>query len=256
MNYRYLLILLLGLSLLLFSCAGEDENEEDTVPPVAPVLVPHLGDTGDPPVLYEGQTVFINDDNNGIDTVPDGDWIRVSWDPFKDTDLSHVLVYRYDVFEEEPVKIDSISASNQYFLDTDSDLTERVWYSYFIDLVDTSGNTTRSDTVSYALLSKSILLEPADSETISPLGAEFKWNRSGSASRFRLILFDENYNYVWHQDIVVSTEPDPLEVLVPVNVLNEHSGQTLRWRVDSFDWDETTLADMGSESFERTVHIQ
>jgi hypothetical protein len=37
----------------------------------------------------------LTDDNNGIDAVPDGNWIKLSWDPFIDNDLSHLKIYRY-----------------------------------------------------------------------------------------------------------------------------------------------------------------
>ncbi len=252
-------IILLGLiiaTLLVSACSGQDENDKDKVPPIPPVLTPHLGDTGDQPVVYQGQPIQINDENNGIDTVPDGDWIRVSWNPFLDNDLSHVKVYRYDEFDPEPIQIDSIPSSATYYLDTDTQLTERVWYSYFIDLVDSSGNVSRSDTISYGLLSKSIPLTPENNATISPVGAEFKWNRSGFASKFRLIVFDENYNYVWHHDLMVALEIDPLTVTLPVNLATQYSGQSLRWRIDSFDWDEGMQMYLGSESAERVVHIQ
>lgn len=253
-----MLIGLLAVLLLLSACAGKDPDDQDTVPPIPPVLVPHLGDTGDPPVMYNGQFTILNDENNGIDTVPDGDWIRVSWDPFKDTDLSHVKIWRYSNFNNEPVFIDSISASADYFLDTDSQLIERVWYSYFIDLVDLAGNTSRSDTTSYALLAKSILLSPADGATINPLDEvkRFSWSLSGVVGKCRLLLMDENYNYVWHQDLDVALDVDPLFINMPTNIASDHSGQSLRWRVDSFDWDEEMQSYMGSESFERIVHIQ
>lgn len=251
--------LLLAVILFLVACAGTDEDDKDTIPPIPPVMTPHLGDTGDPPVIYQGQTVYLNEDNNGIDAVPDGNWIRVSWDPFKDTDLSHVKIWRFNNFNPEPALIDSISATADFYLDTDNSLIERVWYSYFIDLVDLAGNSSRSDTTSYALLAKSILLSPDNGATISQSNAKFKWIRSGVVGKFRLILFDENYEYVWHEDLVVAfeNEEDPYPTIsMPANLVSQYSGRSLRWRVDSFDWDEEMQAYMGSESHERVVHIQ
>ncbi|MDZ4183028.1 MAG: hypothetical protein U1B83_09140, partial [Candidatus Cloacimonadaceae bacterium] len=87
MKYALYLVLLLTMIGLL-SCAGEDDPDKDKIPPYPPTLIPHLGDTGDPPVFYEGQWIVLNDENNGIDTVPDGNWIRIPWIPFIDTDLS------------------------------------------------------------------------------------------------------------------------------------------------------------------------
>ena len=255
---RWLIVLTLVVSFALIACSGRDENERDKIPPVPPDLLSHLGDTGDTLIIVGGQPTQLNEDNNGIDTVPDGDWIKISWKPFVDTDLSHIKIFRFSEFDSNPVSIDSIPASASYYLDTDPQMTERVWYSYFVDLVDSSGNVSRSDTVSYGFLSKSILLTPENNATISPVGADFKWNRSGFASKFRLLLYDENYNYVWHQDLVVALEVDPLTIRIPVNLAAQYSGQSLRWRVDSFDeWDNTlNTYRFGSESVERVVYIQ
>ncbi|MDP2172782.1 MAG: hypothetical protein Q8M98_04980 [Candidatus Cloacimonadaceae bacterium] len=246
--YLVMIMLLIGL----LSCSGEDNPDKDKIPPFPPTLIPHLGDTGDPPV----QGIVFNDENNGIDTVPDGNWIRVLWKPFIDTDLSHVKIFRYNQFNTTPVLIDSIPSYNNFYVDSRTQLNERVRYSYFIDLVDVSGNVARSDTVSYALLGKSILLTPGNNATISPVGATFMWNRSGFASSFRLLILNENDGYVYHQDLVVSTEEDPLFLTFPTNLAQEYSGQSLRWRIDSFDWDEEMQMFMGSESIERIVHIQ
>ncbi len=252
----YAIIAIIISLLILSACAGQDEDEKDKIPPYPPTLIPHLGNTGDPPVMYNGQQIILNEDNNGIDAVPDGNWIRVIWNPFIDTDLSHVKIYRYDQFDTNPVLIDSISSTAIQYVDSQTQLNERTWYSYFIDLVDFSGNVARSDTVSYALLGKCILLSPENNQTISPIGASFLWNRSGFASTYRLLLFDENYNYIWHQDFVVATEDDPLSITIPVNIAMQYSGQSLRWRVDALDWDEEMQMFMGSESLERIVHIQ
>jgi hypothetical protein len=253
---KLLIVMAIFAMIVLTACAGTEENEDDTIPPITPVLTPHLGDTGDPPVAYEGQPVILSEDNNGIDAVPDGDWIKMVWDPFKDTDLSHVKIYRFSNFDPEPVLIDSISSSEDYYLDTGDDITERVFYSYFIDLVDQAGNASRSDTTTYSLLSKAILLTPENNATISPISAEFKWNRSGTAAKYRLVVWDENYQYVWHQDLVTALEEDPLSIIMPNNIAAEYSGRSLRWRVDSFDTEDGIVFNMGSESYERIVHIQ
>ncbi|PKN74213.1 MAG: hypothetical protein CVU49_09370 [Candidatus Cloacimonetes bacterium HGW-Cloacimonetes-2] len=246
-----LILTVLAVALLgMVACAGEDNPDTDNIPPVPPTLIPHLGDTGD------NYTFVLTEENNGLDTVPEGNWIRVTWNPFIDTDLSHIKIYRYDNINPVPALIDSIMANRVEYLDSRSQLEERVIYSYFIDLVDTSGNSARSDTVSYGLLAKSMLIGPDNNATVAPGNITFSWNRSGFASKFRVLVWDENYNYVWHQDLVVSAEEDPLWIIFPVNLAQEHSGESLRWRVDSFDWDEELQGFMGSESQERIMHIQ
>lgn len=250
------LLLLLLISLILISCAGDDDLDKDKIPPFPPTMIPHLGDSGDPPTVYYGNPPrMITEDNNGIDAVPEGDWIRIAWKPFIDTDLSRVRIWRYDQFNPTPVIIDSINANVEQYLDSRNALEERVWYSYYIDLVDHSGNVARSDTVHYALLAKPILISPINGDTVSPLGATFRWNQSGFASKYRLVLFDMNYDYVWHQDLYVALE-DELFITIPNNLASQYSGQSLRWRVDSFDYDQEMEAYMGAESQERIVHIQ
>ena len=246
------LLLVLALLLSLFACSGEDEKDKDTTPPHNPVMIPHLGDVGD---YYTGGFV-LTDENNGIDAVPDGSWIRIMWEPFIDTDLSHTKIFRFDSIDPNPVLIDSIMANRDNYLDSAQTLQERVVYSYFIELVDTSGNSAVSDTVSYGILAKPILVSPANNATVSPSNFRFVWNRSGFASRFRVVVWDELNEYVWHQDLVVSAEEDPLDIAFPVNIAQQYQGHSLRWRIDAFDWSEELQGNMGSESEERVVHIQ
>ena len=246
---------ILVLTVLLISCSGTDKPEEDTTPPFPPTMIPHLGDVGDPPTNYYGQSAIITDDNNGIDSVADGNWIRIAWRPFIDEDLNLVRIWRFDEFNTTPVQIDSIAPTNDYYLDSRDQLPERIWYSYFIDIVDFAGNTARSDTVSYALLAKPVLLDPPNGATISPVGARVYWNSSGFASIYRLVLFDSNHNYLWHQDLPTAME-EQLFMDIPVNLLSGHSGEGIYWRIDSFDWDEERQQYLGAESLERIFYIQ
>lgn len=254
---RTILLLLVAVSLIMLSCSGKEEDYKDKTPPANPTMRPHLGDTGDPVVSYLGQDYIINEENNGIDTVPDEDWLRIMWEPFIDTDLSHVKVYRFDQINAEPVLVDSIQASAQYYLDSSNDLNPGIWYSYFIDLVDFSGNVATSDTVSYALLSKSIPFSPPNGSTITSTEGVFQWYTSGVASKYRLLLMDELGNYVGHQDLDVATEENPLQITMPNNLIQQYSGRSLRWRVDAFEVDgNMNMQTMGSESNEMIVHIQ
>ena len=256
---KIILILTLAALLLLGACSGSEDTDKDTQAPATPKLRPHLGDTGDPRVQYPPETgpwITLTDENNGIDAVPDGNWIRVPWEPFTDNDLSHVKIYRFDHFNPEPLLIDSVSATAQYYLDNRIQLDEGVWYSYFIDLVDMAGNSSRSDTVSYALLSKCIPVYPEQNQVITPTQGTFQWYRSGEASLYRVLLMDEDGNYVGHQDLYVATEENPLHVVMPNTTLDDYIGRSLRWRVDAFDWDAEMEQYKGSESHEYIVNIQ
>lgn len=243
-------------ALLVTACAGEDKKSVDTQAPAPPSLVRHLGDTGDLPIEYNGAELVFTEENNGIDAVPDGNWIRVSWKPFIDNDVSHVHIWRFDEYNTEPELIDNIPANSRQYVDSKEQLNIGTRYSYFIDLFDFSGNSSRSDTVSYALLSKVNLISPANNALVSTTDIDLTWQRSGFASKYRAIVFDEDYKYVWHQDIVVSFEEDIMHLPFPTNLASEHSGESLYWRVDSFEWDSELEMEVGSESGERIIHIQ
>jgi len=255
---KYTIYFLLGLALLsFFGCSGEDDPGTDTTPPATPVLIPHLGDTGDPPVLIDDVLVTLTDENNGIDTVPDGQWIRIMWKPFIDNDLSHLKVYRFSDIEPDASEIAHIPANANSYLDQ-GPLVERTWYSYYIELFDASGNSAVSDTVSYAILAKTNLMYPDNGAVVSTTGLEFMWSiaddRSGS---YRVLVWDENNELVWHNDLPVVNEENPY-LTMPFPIINPPipSGTTLRWRVDYFDWDEVNQMYMGSESAERIFHVQ
>jgi len=242
--------------MLIIGCAGTEDPVTDTTQPVPHILIPHLGDTGNPPVEYSGQQIFLNDENNGIDTVPDGNWIKIMWQAFADTDLSMIRVFRFDEINTEPVLIDSIAASEDAYVDNSTPLLHRVKYSYFIDLVDLSGNTSRSDTVSYAILPKPLLVAPDDFMPVQPTDVVFKWNQTGATGFYRALVLDSNREYVWHGDFYLTTELDPLEIRFPVNLATQYSGSSLYWRIDSFEYAFDLDMNIGSESTERIIFIQ
>jgi len=257
---KHIFVLLsLVLFILVLSCSGEDPVDKDTIPPTAPTMVPHKGDTGDDPVYIDNAWVYWNDENNGIDAVSEGDWIRVPWEPFIDSDLSHVKVYRYSQSEPTPVLINTVPAVEDYYLDQ-SALVEREWYSYFIELYDASGNYSVSDTVSYAILAKSNLELPQNGQTVSTNNLKLRWNRGDSdTTRFRVLVWDALDRLIYsplYFYTPVEENPPPPEVPFPVLTPAPASGSVFRWRVDAYDWDEEYGMFMGSESRERTSVIE
>jgi hypothetical protein len=254
---RLLILCCLAIILLAAGCSGNDKITVDTIPPIPPILVPHLGDLGDAQVSYNGQMITLNDENNGIDAVPDGDWIKVSWEHFLDTDLDYVKIFRYDEINADPVLVDSISAANEYYVDSRSQLSTHVRYSYFIEVVDNNGNSAVSDTVSYALLSKQLLVSPANNEYIDSNNITFVWQRSGFISKVRVLVFDENQQYLWHRDIDVANEEDEMTTSMPSNWQQslEYTGNHIYWRVDAFEWDNELQFFIGSESYLRILYL-
>lgn len=255
MKYLGYIILLL---VLLSGCAGEDDTGKDTTPPTRPIMIPHLGDTGDNPITIDGALVEITDDNNGIDAVPDGQMMRIAWKPLVDTDLSHMKIYRFSDIAAEPVEIDEIPANRISYLDQ-GPLVERTWYSYFVELFDVSGNSTVSDTVSYAILAKPYLINPADGSYQNISNLKFMWNRADDSSGFyRILVWNEDRELIWHTDFNLADELDPLSVPFPIISSDDPilPGDVLRWRIDYFDWDEHHQMHMGSESPERVFIVQ
>jgi hypothetical protein len=254
---RYLIALCLACVLILTACSGKDKLTTDTNAPFPPILIPHLGDLGDSPVDYNGQMITLDEDNNGIDADPDGDWIKVSWQHFLDTDLDYVKIFRFDENEQLPVLVDSIGPGNEYFMDSGSSLSAYVRYSYYIEVVDNAGNSSVSDTVSYALLSKQLLVSPANGSYADANNITFSWQRSGFISKIRVLVFDDLHQYLWHRDIDVAFEDDIMTTSMPSNWVQslQYEGNLIYWRVDAFEWDNELQIFAGSESNEQVLYL-
>lgn len=249
-------LLILSVTLLLVNCSGKETLSVDTTPPDPVLLIPHLGDTGDS-IFVAG--IKVNDNNNGIDTVPDNDWLRIQWRTVLDSDLDYIKIYRYGDYS--PVTfIDSLSRNqvtlNQY-LDNGLHHINPVgqsWY-YYVRGYDLAGNYSVSDTVSYTLLEKPSLLSPADYEEVSlsqPI--TFQWWKPNDSLQFRLLIFDSDNNYLWHRDLYVDAD-------IPDDIISlNYSGPNLSiydriiWRVDSFDdYNVEGISMSGAESNERVL---
>lgn len=261
---KRIILYLIILTVVLIACSGTDKIMVDKVPPLKPILRPHLGDLGDPPIVYNDGALEITDENNGIDAYPDGNFIRLNWDHLLDTDLDFVKIFRFDELNPIPNHIATIRAYTigdyvDNFIDTSPDLSTHLKYSYYIEVFDNAGNSTVSDTVSYELLDKPILREPLPNAVTNPNNITFKWSPSGFASKYRLLLFkvdDDNNQYLWHRDLDVSFEGDSLELTGPANLAQLNPGNVIVWRVDSFEWDEELQFYKGAESREQTLYLQ
>jgi len=253
----------LGLAIgciLFMGCSGKDSVGVDTIPPIKPHLISHLGDTGDGLVTtVEGDINMSLDNNgdelNGIDAVPDNDGIKITWSPLVDTDLELIRIYRFSDFDTVS-KIDSISIGNAGYVDTPKDdnfIQSGIKYSYFIEVIDKAGNSTISDTVSYKLLDKQQLVYPASGAQLSTSSLHFSWMKNGSVMKFRVLLFDQNHHYQWHKDIYPTNDTEDYDVNYDGFLL---ANGTYYWRVDAFDFDEDMNIYYGSESLERTIYLR
>ncbi|MBW6516529.1 MAG: hypothetical protein K0B81_07955 [Candidatus Cloacimonetes bacterium] len=252
------------LPLLLVSCSGKETFAVDTTPPLPVILIPHLGDTGDN-ILVGG--VLVNDTNNGIDTVPDNDWIRLQWQTVIDPDLSYLKIFRYGDYAPTPVDIDSLSRAqvnlNEYLdnrLHQQSNVIGQTWY-YYIQGYDLAGNYSVSDTVSYKLLEKPLLLSPGPNATVSltePI--DFQWWRTGDSIEFRLLVFVNDDQYFWHSDFFVDSDVEDDILTLTYSGPSLDNFANIVWRVDSFaDIDHELhpegIAMSGAESNERVLYL-
>ncbi len=252
---RYIIIFCLAGLIALSGCSGKDKITVDNTPPTDPIMVPHLGDLGDNTYLLNDVPFTPDDDNNGIDAVPDGDWLRVSWQHLLDTDLDYIKIFRYDEFDTNPIIVDSISYENDFYVDSNNSLETNRRYSYYIEVVDDNGNSAVSDTVTYKLISKQILTYPDPGAYNDSLNLSLCWQKSGFVTKFRVLVFDANHDKLWHRDIQVSFEGDFFKVSLPANLLSGYTGGYIYWRVDAFDYDSELLMEIGSESQERLINV-
>ncbi|PID29762.1 MAG: hypothetical protein CSB55_01335 [Candidatus Cloacimonadota bacterium] len=255
---KILLFLCFGFLLFLFGCAGDSAGGDHT-PPIKPLLIPHIGNLGDKDQNNNWVSGFdeqkLSDENNGIDAVDDADWIRLMWYPLKDHDLDYLRVYRF--YEDYSgiqglTLIDSVSGNlnlNNSYTDRSLDqgsipAVDKTWY-YFIELFDTSGNSSVSDTVGYHLLRKPVILSPENNGYIhNGEDLVFKWTIVPNVTIYRLIIFNEDMLYVWHYDFPFSFEDFP-----EVNFSNTESPLlpgTYYCRVDALTEDVNPAS--GSES--------
>jgi len=264
-------LLLVVLALLFLGCTENTTGNNN--PPWKPKLIQHLGNTGDSetatfgfqtPEEWTDVTVFLNEETNGIDAVPGNDWIKIQWVPFIDSDLDFMRIYRFPLTsstEAEVVLVDSLRIGPDESYE-DKSLTQQGFnpvnteWVYFIEVVGHNGESSVSDSVSYLLLEKPLLTAPVTGTTSSASSElKFSWQvlSGGESSQYRLILFDEDHNYVWHYDETFTyTDPDVyfLEAVYNGDLLEQGN---YYWRVDALG--EAVDVSSGSESNERLLII-
>lgn len=265
---------LIFFAIILSGCAGEDKMSADSTPPAKVFLIEHLGDSGD----YIGgqlQNYYDNSDleNNGIDTVPGGNWIQIQWQHPLDDDIYSINIYRFSLEDyndyvanqeaygddyQYAQQIAQVSYSNNdYYIDKSSNLLDKILF-YYIGLEDEAGNETVSDTLGYRLIDKPILLNPSE-VVINPDEMLFSWSLDSDqlSSESRLLLFSENHKILW---VYSPLEFEDTEELYFGDELNS---QQLIWRVDvkstinyyEID-DKTYTVYSGAESNEHSFYLQ
>lgn len=255
MNKRKILIVAFFiLALLIIGCTGDDKLEKDKIPPTKPNLIPHRGDTGDGEYITSaGNKIILNDLNNGIDAESSFEGFRIIWDPLiYDNDLEKIIVHRYmndDI--EQIVKVDSMSADYDYYHDTSvsSDFVHENKFSYFIDVYDRAGNSTRSDTVHYKLTDKAILETPQNGIFLpTSNNLEFNWQYLNNFDYYRVLLFNESNDFIWMKDIDADVGGEDHDDTTTTYTGMKLADGIYHWRVDVFKYDFELGFYYGSES--------
>ena len=267
------LILLLIPLLILISCTGKESLGVDTQAPNKPELIPHQGDSGDIiqntlDTLNYYNTIDINFENNGMDAVMEGEWIKTQWFPLEDSDIDYLKIYRFsdidynlDTLNFVQI-IDTVDYDDQiFYVDRSSMLTDKKNF-YFIEAFDNAGNSTLSDTTGYKLIDKPNLTSPADYAIIQSQDINdvfFEWLPSANAIRYRLLVFNEERELIWVKE-PLDTGPS---ISIQYNGPPVDAGSMLIWRVDSFGHgSEITIEgnyyviETGAESIERHLFVE
>ncbi len=235
--------LILVLSFVMFGCTGDEEIDKDTIPPTKPVLVPHLGDTGDGTISYNNDDIFLDDTNNGIDADSGNSGFKLLWEPLIfDNDLEKIIIHRYmndDI--DNIVRVDSITAENNTYIDNSisADFLHENKFSFFIDVYDRAGNSTRSDTVHYRLSEKVYPTSPFNGQVLaSSSNLVFDWNDSVNYDFYRILLFSNQDGLIWFKDILIDAPDENLQDDSSANYTGGNLSEgDYYWRVDVFKFD-------------------
>ena len=216
--------------LFLIACSGKEKMPNGDNYPSKPILIAHRGAVGD--------NDWLTDSNNGIDSVSEGDWIKLQWENLTDNDLKIIRIYRYAAeLNQSPVKIDSVLWNSPVYIDRltsgsigDISRLDTDWH-YFIRAVNLSNNFTDSDTVNFTLTSKPFLEFPIDGAIFENADdIVFGWRYSGDTTRLRLLLFDENKDLIWYFDEYIFINDMVYEKKYDGKIV---PAGTYFWRVDS-----------------------
>jgi hypothetical protein len=208
----------------------------------------------------------LNDNNNGIDSMSGGDWIRLQWEKVSDNvGVSRIDIYRFsDMMEiQDTDPVGTVSGTVVEFPDFMIGVDPRVGveWQYFIIAYDHAGNYAVSDTVSFMLTEKPILDTPEAGVRLnndSLRSTLFSWNyASGAAADFRFLVFEEDDDgevgrLVWSKDLLSNTEH-----MTMYEGIDLERGRRYWWRVDTKGWpiDEFGTIRSGSKSVMRSFEM-
>ena len=212
------------------------------------------GDTmlPDPPVVLPSSECT-SPDEQGIDAVPEWDWIRLEWWVGSEEDLAGYEIYRRregEVVDSLIVvlPIEEIPGDVAFYVDEGVDLHVR--YFYTIKAFDEADNvSTVSDTLTYMLLSKLRPDQPHGDIVERTPEFVFQWGDDPlPIIHYVVKVTDVMGIYLWVSDLIIAQEHENL-VRIVYNVDGRAKSDSLepgvyRWRVDGVGSEEYS----GSES--------
>lgn len=224
--------LIVSLGLAWVGC--ERGSDRDTIPPAPPVALP----SSEP----------ISSDEQGIDAVPEWDWIRLEWWVGPEEDLAGYEIYRRR--EDEAVDslivvlpIEEISGDVAFYEDDGIDLHVR--YFYTIKAFDEADNiSTVSDTLTYMLLSKLRPDQPRGETDDRMPEFVFHWGDDPSAILHYVVKVTDatGTTYLWISDLVLPEgygKPGQIVYNVDGNATSDSlASGVYRWRVDGVGSEE------------------
>jgi len=141
----------------------------------------------------------------GIDAVPDGDYIYLSWMPSAATDLAGYRLYRMAEDSVDQELIAELDPNTTYYEDRDSLLAPNSGtglsqgFYYWVTAYDESGNeSSLSEEAYYKLIAKPDLTDPIIQE--NSITFSWSYNQTQLASYFVVRLFewaDGGWNPFW-----------------------------------------------------------
>jgi hypothetical protein len=184
--------------------------------------------------------------------VPHQDAIRIEWDLETADNLSGYKLYRGNAQDDVQI-IATLSENDVYY--EDDEVSIGVRYYYRLSGFNDAGNESDiSEAVFYALLGKSIPVEPENQSVIETITPTFKWLGVSGASSYVIHVYSRSdgtteWDRIWSSDKVY-----PYQELRKIYNYDNLALKPLedrgsyRWRIDSIGGDST-----GSQS--RWLHF-
>ena len=208
--------LLFGLLFTIFNC--KNEVNTGTIKPSPIILIAGLGDTS----LVE----------RGIDTIPEGDVIRIEWIPSSEGEVNRYRIYRSEENRSGPfIEIGSVSEIDSFFLDYSVSVGKRYYY-YVLVQNDDEILSDPSDTLDYKLIAKATNLKTTASAD------SFSWiDPNDYAAPFYVIRLLEvaSQDMIWFTTI--ETKYDNIQSVLynkdgSANLDSLIIGIDYQWRID------------------------